>query len=113
MGGTISSARFSIGINYGCDASEPLALFVAAVLAFPAPFRRKIPGILLGAVILAALNLARIVSLFLAGVYFPNAFEWLHVEAWPAIFIMLAIVLWAIWIQWAMKPRPVSPHVPS
>jgi exosortase H (IPTLxxWG-CTERM-specific) len=113
MDSAISSNRFSIRIDWGCDGSEPLALFVAAVLAFPAPFRRKIPGILLGTAILAVANLARVVSLFLAGVYFPNAFEWMHVEAWPAIFILLAVVLWAIWIQWAMKPRPVTSHVPS
>jgi exosortase H (IPTLxxWG-CTERM-specific) len=109
----ISSNRFSIKVDWGCDGTEPVALFVAAVLAFPAPFRRKIPGILLGMVILAMVNLVRIVSIFLVGVYFPCAFEWMHVAAWPAIFILLAVVLWASWIQWAMKPGSAMSHVPS
>ncbi|MGA2281772.1 MAG: exosortase H [Verrucomicrobiota bacterium] len=113
VGATISSARFSLRIGPNCDASDPSALFVAAVLAFPVPFRRKIPGILLGAMILAVVNLVRIVSLFLVGVYFPKAFDWMHVEVWSAIFILLAIVLWTLWIQWAMKFRPVTSHVPS
>jgi exosortase/archaeosortase family protein len=72
MDSAISSNRFSIRIDWGCDGSEPLALFVAAVLAFPAPFRRKIPGILLGTAILAVANLARVVSLFLAGFISPT-----------------------------------------
>ncbi|MGA2242545.1 MAG: exosortase H [Verrucomicrobiota bacterium] len=110
---TIASARFSLGIAPSCDGSEVLAIFGAAVLAFPAPFRRKIPGILLGAVILAAVNFIRIVSLFLVGVYFHNAFDRMHVEVWPAIFILAAIVLWAVWIQWALKAHPVTSHVPS
>ena len=110
---TILSARFCLQIQRGCDAIEPSALFVAAVLAFPASFRRKIPGVLLGTVILVVVNLARIVSLFLVGVYFPNAFERMHLEVWQIMFILLAIVLWAVWIQWAMRPRPAASHGPS
>jgi len=110
---TISSNRFSINISFGCDASESAVLFAAAVLAFPAPLRRKIPGIVLGVVILAAVNLVRIASLFLVGVYFPNALDWMHREVWPAVFIMLAIGLWAFWIRWAMKPRTAVSYVPG
>jgi len=111
--GAVLSARFCLRIQWGCDAIEPTALFVAAVLAFPASFRRKVPGILLGAMVLAVLNLARIVSLFLVGVYFPAAFEWMHLEAWQILFVLLAIVLWAVWIQWAMRPRPAASYVPG
>jgi exosortase H (IPTLxxWG-CTERM-specific) len=111
-GTVISSDRFSIQIARGCDALEPLTLFAAMVLAFPAPFRRKIPGILLGTAILALVNLARIVSLFLTGVYFPDAFEPMHLEVWQSAFILLTIILWALWIQWAMKTRPAVAHAP-
>jgi exosortase H (IPTLxxWG-CTERM-specific) len=110
-GSTISSSRFALGIAPSCDGSEALGLFVAAVLAFPAPFRRKIPGVLLGAVILAAVNLVRIVSLFLVGVYFPGAFDRMHLEVWQVIFIVSAIALWAGWIRWAIKPREAMSHV--
>jgi exosortase H (IPTLxxWG-CTERM-specific) len=111
----ISSARCTIDIRRGCDAVEPTALFVAAVLAFPAAFRRKISGVLAGMVLLALLNLVRIISLFLVGVYFPKAFELMHGDVWQALFILLSILLWALWIQWAMKPRlaPATSHVPA
>ena len=45
---TINSSRYSVNIAHGCDAIEPLALFVAAVVAFPVAFRTKVPGLLIG-----------------------------------------------------------------
>lgn len=110
-GTVITSGQHSIQIARGCDAIEPLALFVAMVMAFPGSIRRKIPGIVLGAFILVSVNLIRIVSLFLTAVYFPGAFEMMHLEVWQSTFVLLTIVLWALWIQWAMKPRPAVSRV--
>ena len=112
---SISSARFTVDIRRGCDAVEPTALFIAAVLAFPAAFRRKIPGVVAGVGLLALLNLVRILSLFLVGVYFPKAFAWMHGDVWQALFILLSLLLWALWVQRAIKPRPpgTTPHVPA
>ena len=53
----ITSSRYSVNIKHGCDAIEPIALFVAAVLAFPAPLRTKWPGLLIGTLVLPALNI--------------------------------------------------------
>jgi exosortase H (IPTLxxWG-CTERM-specific) len=110
-GSSIASARFSIDVARGCDAVEPAALFAAAVLAFPAPWRRKWPGLALGVLLLFALNLGRIVSLFLVGVYWPRLFHSLHADVWQVVFIVLAIVCWAGWIQWALARRAAAPHV--
>ncbi len=41
-GTSISSAKFAVNMVWGCDALEPSALFIAAVLAFPAPVLLKI-----------------------------------------------------------------------
>ncbi|MHC4559428.1 MAG: hypothetical protein ACYS80_19210, partial [Planctomycetota bacterium] len=48
-GTSISSPRFSVQIVRGCDAVEAIALYVCAVLAFPLPFLKKLPGIIIGA----------------------------------------------------------------
>jgi len=101
----ISSSRFSISIRRGCDAIEPSALFAAVVLAFPAPWRRKVCGLVVGVFFLLALNLLRIITLFFIGIHYPKMFHVAHVELWPAVFIFLAIFCWALWIQWTMKGR--------
>lgn len=105
----ISSSRFSIAIRRGCDAIEPSALFAAVVLAFPAPWRRKVCGLVVGVSFLLALNLLRIVTLFFIGIHYPKMFHTAHVELWPAAFIFLAIFGWALWIQWTMKG--IKPYV--
>jgi exosortase H (IPTLxxWG-CTERM-specific) len=108
----ISSWRFSVDIHRGCDAVDPTALFVAAVLAFPVAWRRKLPGVAIGVALLALLNLVRVVSLFLVGVYFPRVFELTHAEIWQTCFILAALVLWALWIRWAVRAAPSAVHAP-
>ena len=54
--------------------------------------------------ILLLINLVRLVSLFFIGVYWPKALDVMHEDVWQAAFIVLAIVLWAIWVQWATRP---------
>jgi len=103
---TISSSRYSINIAHGCDAIEPAALFVAAVLAFPATIRSKLPALFAGTFLLLTINLVRIVSLFYTGVYWPKAFDTMHVDVWQPAFIVLSLFLWTLWALWATKPRP-------
>ena len=106
QGTAISSSRYSINIAHGCDAVEPAALFVAAVLAFPATFRSKLPPLFAGTFLLLTINLVRIVSLFYTGIYWPTAFETMHVDVWQPAFIVLSLFLWTLWALWATKPRP-------
>ena len=107
---TIRSAQYAITVRRGCDAVEPSCFFCAALLAFPAPWVRKVLGILAGAVLLQALNLLRIVSLYFIGLHYPRFFNPAHVEIWPALFILVAIALWGGWIGWTRQPAQSTPH---
>jgi len=109
QGRSIAGAGFALDINRGCDAVEPTFLLLAALLAFPASWKRKIPGLVVGTLFLAVLNLARIVSLFYIGKYWPRFFDAMHIEVWQMAFILLALVFWGLWIQWAFRPsaKPV------
>ena len=105
---SISSPRFSVQIVRGCDAVEAIALFVCAVLAFPLPFLKKLPGMIAGALLLSILNLVRIVSLFLIGVYSPRIFALTHLDVWQALFIFFAVLLWILWLLWATRSQVVT-----
>jgi len=109
---TIRSAQFAITVRRGCDAIEPSWFFCAALLAFPASWSHKALGILGGAMLLQALNLLRIVSLYFIGLHYPRMFNTAHVEIWPAMFIIVAIALWVGWIGWSGRPAQSVPHAP-
>ena len=98
---TIQSPSFAVAIRRGCDAIEPTGLLCAAILAFPGAFRSKFPGMMAGFVILQLLNLVRIVTLYLIGAHFPAFFSRAHVEIWPTLFIMAAIMIFIGWKGWA------------
>lgn len=102
-GNSISSPNASLSIERGCDAVEPSALFIAGVLAFPATFVSKIPGMLLGTVCLMVLNLARIISLFFVRMHFPSLFEIMHIDVWQTLFVLLAILFWILWAMRAVR----------
>lgn len=108
VGTAIQSSRCSVQIKRGCEAIEPSVLFAAAVVAFPAPWRRRLIGAAAGVLTLAVINLVRVVSLYYVRVYFPRVFETMHAEVWQPAFIALALVLWIVWALWATgrkKPR--------
>jgi len=99
VGDTVSSNKFSVDIESGCDGIEAIAIFTGAVAAYPKPAKFKYKGILVGILFLLLMNIVRIVTLFFTGVHFPKLFDMMHVEVWQVIFIILAIVCWLVWIQ--------------
>lgn len=99
----LTSKHGSISVERGCDAVEPTALFAAAVLASPVAFGTKIPAIIAGALFLAVVNVIRIISLFLSAAHWKEAFDILHLDVWQAVFIFLALMLWLMWVSWAVK----------
>ncbi len=104
-GNALMSARGAVSVERGCDALDPCALFVAAVLSTPAPMVSKLLSALGGACVLVVLNLVRIITLFLTAVHWRPAFDVMHLEVWQALFIILAIVLWMAWASWERNRR--------
>jgi exosortase H (IPTLxxWG-CTERM-specific) len=107
IGTIIQSPRFSVNIRNGCNGLETIFIFAAAVLAFPAPWKVRGWGLLLGFLAIQAVNIFRIVSLFYIGIHWPKLFEQSHQVIWQAIVILFGVVLWIIWAdRFALPPRP-------
>jgi exosortase H (IPTLxxWG-CTERM-specific) len=99
FGDVISSAQFSISIKKGCDALEPMALVASGIVAFPSPVRFKLIGLLSGLSFLFLLNITRIVTLFIVGIYRPDLFQTIHIDVWQIVFILSGIGYWFFWIR--------------
>lgn len=92
----------------GCDAMEPIALFVAAVLAFQVAWTRKLVGLFVGVSALVLLNLVRIVLLSLVDLKYPAAFETAHLTVGQTVFIVCTLCLWFAWAIWATRRESAS-----
>jgi exosortase H (IPTLxxWG-CTERM-specific) len=98
-GTLVESPRFSIQIAMGCDGVEASSLFMAGVLAFPASRRAKLIGLCAGVPLIHAINLARLVGLYYAGVYLPSIIEEVHVYVAQTIVILLSTAILIFWLE--------------
>jgi exosortase/archaeosortase family protein len=73
------------------------------VIAFPVSWRRKLPGLAVGIVLLFALNLARIASLYMLGANRSPLLDSFHLAWWPAFFIVCSLALWVLWVLWVRR----------
>lgn len=108
-GTVLTSPRFAVNIRNGCNGVEALVIFVAAVLSFPATWRSRAVGLGLGALAIQAVNLVRVVALFLTGAYVPRLFESSHTVIWQTIVILFAVLLWIFWAN-RFAARPGAEH---
>ncbi len=95
---------FGVSIERGCNGLEAVIILFAAIFAFPAPFKNKIIGFVIGFFAIQLLNLVRIISLFYLGQWNFAVFEWFHLYLWQALIILDALVVWLIWLR--RLPRP-------
>lgn len=90
---------FAISIEAGCNGVEAALILIAAMLAFPAPWKHRLLGILAGLVAIQALNLVRVVSLFYLGQWNQTAFEWAHLYLWQILIMFDALIVWLVWMR--------------
>ena len=90
--------RYSIRIVKTCDGMDVYILFVSAIMAWPCALRRRLMGAAVGLALLVVTNTARICSLYYVGVYAPSSFEFVHIELWPVVILLLAVTLFLLFI---------------
>lgn len=94
---------FAVAIQAGCNGVEASIVLVAAMLAFPSPWKMKLLGIGIGFVAIQAMNLVRIITLFYLGQWNQTAFEWAHLYIWQALIMLDVLVVFLIWLRYLPK----------
>ena len=90
---------FAVAIEAGCNGVEATLVLVAAMLAFPAPLRRKLVGLAIGVLAVQGLNVVRVISLFYLGQWSYRVFEWAHLYVWQALIMLDVLVVWLVWVR--------------
>jgi len=90
---------YSVRIVKTCDGMDVNILLFSAIMAWPCVLRRRLAAAGIGVVVLFLVNISRICSLYLIGVYAPASFEFAHVELWPAVILIVAVVVFLSFIR--------------
>jgi exosortase H (IPTLxxWG-CTERM-specific) len=106
-----ASNGFAVSIEAGCNGIEATIVLVAAVLAFPASWQRKLAGLGIGIVAVQGLNIVRVISLFYLGQWNFSVFEWAHLYVWQALIMLDVLVVWLLWVRTLPQPAADLPAV--
>jgi exosortase family protein XrtM len=99
--GSLRSRTATLDIVRGCDGAGMAFLLVAAVAAFPAPWKRKFLGLAAAVVVSYLLNQGRIVALYFVATYRNDWFTVLHGYFIPGFLIALCSMFFLWWTSWA------------
>ncbi len=98
-------------VKFGCNGLEAILLFTAAVLAFPASWKQRLYGIVVGSTLLQFFNLLRIMLLGYVIEYHRDIFDVMHEYITQSILIAIAFVLFLLYLNY-VNPKNDT-HEPS
>ena len=102
-----TSNGFAVSIEAGCNGVEATIVLVAAIFAFPAPWKRKLIGLAIGIIAVQGLNIVRVISLFYLGQWNFSLFEWAHLYMWQALIMLDVMIVWLLWVRTLPRAAPV------
>ena len=99
-------ARFQFHVVPDCGALPSMSIFIAAILAFPAAWRRRAAGIFVGIPLLFTINVLRLACLALIGAYTHEGeiFTFAHEYVWQGIYLVFVVGLWMLWVEYIVRP---------
>ncbi|MDP5053763.1 MAG: exosortase H [Congregibacter sp.] len=97
---------FAVSIEAGCNGVEAAIVLIAAVLAFPASWGRKLVAITLGFLAIQIMNIARIISLFYLGQWNLEVFTWTHLYLWPVLIMLDVLVVFMLYLRYLSRHTP-------
>ena len=103
---------FAVSIEAGCNGVEATIVLLAAILAFPAPWTRKLIGLAIGIVAVQGLNVVRVVSLFYLGQWDREWFEWAHLYVWQSLIMLDVLIVWLVWVRTLPRGTDEEPPPP-
>jgi exosortase H (IPTLxxWG-CTERM-specific) len=96
-GTMIIGGGFAVDIKNGCNGVEAMLFLCAAMVAFDAPVKARVAGLLMASVGVQLLNLVRIVTLFLLGRHRREWFEAFHLAIWQSVIFGAAVLMFVLW----------------
>ena len=99
--------EFTFVVIPECGAIEIMAIFFAAVLAFPTLWWKRLVGIVIGIPIMYGVNVFRLFVLAIIGAldHSKEWFNFTHEYIWQTAYIIFVIIFWLLWVELIVRRR--------
>jgi archaeosortase B (VPXXXP-CTERM-specific) len=98
-GRVVSLNNFSMEVVGECTGLYEMLIFLAAMIAFPASYKKKLIGAGLGIPLLYVINIIRMIFIAVIGNWSPKTFDFMHLYFWQVAMILIIVSVWVLWIE--------------
>jgi archaeosortase B (VPXXXP-CTERM-specific) len=98
-GTVVSLPNFSVEVVGECTGLYEMLIFLAAMIAYPASWKKKLIGAGLGIPFLYAVNIIRMMFIMVVGNWSPKTFDFMHMYFWQVAMILIIVSAWVLWIE--------------
>ena len=98
-GRVVSLNNFSMEVVGECTGLYEMLIFLAAMIAYPANYRKKLIGAGLGIPLLYVINIIRMIFIAIVGNWSPKTFDFMHLYFWQVAMILIIVSVWILWIE--------------
>jgi exosortase/archaeosortase family protein len=99
IGDQIGVAGLSMDINYECTGVYVVLILFVFLFAYPASWRARLLGAVVGVVALTVVNILRIAFLVRIAELAPDLFAYFHEYVWQGVFLVLVIAYAMTWVE--------------
>ena len=90
----------AIAVLWACSGADVSFILASAILVSPGHWRARWVGALVGLLLVQAMNVLRIMSLYFLNLYSETWFEFAHLYLWQGLLMLDAVVLLLLWMRW-------------
>jgi len=98
-GRVVSLSNFSMEVIGECTGLYEMLIFLAAMIAYPANYKKKLIGAGLGIPLLYVINIIRMIFIAIIGNWSPKTFDFMHLYFWQVAMILIILSVWILWIE--------------
>ncbi len=102
-GFTIIHNGSSVNISSECSAIEVFLVYFCAVISYPKSLREKLIGLSIGLPAIYAINMFRIIALFIVVSFASESFDLFHLWIGQAAVIAVTFGIWQLWVSGRLK----------
>lgn len=112
-GPVVALNNFSIKVVGECTGLMEMFILLAAILAYPANYKKKLLGLFFGIPLLYIFNIVRMFFITVMSNWNPKTFHFMHLYFWEVAGILIIGGLWLFWVERIVKYERETPDIHS